>query len=117
MAVPRTTEEQVTGVEKVWPEVTNTTGHGWSSTILTTTESTVSKDHKEDIFEFNPVNVDYLDEKCEELLLRGLATKENDKIVIDVTANRLQQSAWKGKDQQTINNKIPTVLSISSQKN
>lgn len=34
---------------------------------------------------FNTVNLDYLDEKSEELLKKGLAQKENDKIVIDVT--------------------------------
>ena len=36
-------------------------------------------------FEFNPVNVAFLDEKSEELVSKGLATKEKDKIVIDVT--------------------------------
>jgi large subunit ribosomal protein L15 len=33
----------------------------------------------------NPVNLSYLDEKSEELLEKGLANKENDSIVIDVT--------------------------------
>ena len=33
----------------------------------------------------NPVNLSYLDEKSEELLEKGLASKENDSIIIDVT--------------------------------
>lgn len=33
----------------------------------------------------NPVNLSYLDEKSEELLEKGLANKENDSIIIDVT--------------------------------
>ncbi len=33
----------------------------------------------------NPVNLSYLDEKSVELLEKGLVTKENDSIVIDVT--------------------------------
>lgn len=36
-------------------------------------------------FEYSPVNIDYLDEKSEEFITQGFATKENDKIVIDVT--------------------------------
>src|SRR5665648_683235 len=37
------------------------------------------------ILKFNPVNLDYLDEKSEELVNQGLALKKNDKIEIDVT--------------------------------
>jgi large subunit ribosomal protein L15 len=33
----------------------------------------------------NPVNLSYLDENSEELLEKGLANKENDSIIIDVT--------------------------------
>ncbi|MBU4535141.1 MAG: 50S ribosomal protein L15 [Euryarchaeota archaeon] len=37
------------------------------------------------INDVNPVNVSYLDEKSEELLQKGMASSENDMIVIDVT--------------------------------
>lgn len=33
----------------------------------------------------NPVNISYLDEKADQLLEKGLASTENDKLVIDVT--------------------------------
>lgn len=37
------------------------------------------------ITKFNPVNLAYLDEKLDELVEKGLAKKENGKIVVDVT--------------------------------
>jgi large subunit ribosomal protein L15 len=37
------------------------------------------------IFRFKPVNLDYLDEKSDELVQEGLAQNENGKIVVDVT--------------------------------
>ncbi len=37
------------------------------------------------IFKFKPVNLDYLDEKADELVNKGLAVDENGKIAIDVT--------------------------------
>ena len=58
------------------------------------------------IYEYNPVNVDYLDEKCEELVSKGLATKEKKTIVIDVTEIGYNKVLGKGR--------ISTALTIKS---
>lgn len=57
--------------------------------------------------DYKPVNVDYLDEKCDELVLKGLATKEKDKIVIDVTEIGYNKVLGKGRINKALIIKSP----------
>ena len=59
------------------------------------------------VYEYNPVNVDYLDEKCEELVSKGLATKEKKKIVIDVTEIGYNKVLGKGRISKALTIKSP----------
>ena len=58
-------------------------------------------------FEYNPVNVDFLDENCDELVTKGLATKDNNKIVIDVTAMGYNKVLGKGRINKALVIKSP----------
>lgn len=49
------------------------------------------------IYEFKPVNLDFLDEKLNELLNKGLASEDEEKIVIDVTKLGYNKVLGKGK--------------------
>ncbi|GAB6056085.1 50S ribosomal protein L15 [Methanobacterium alkalithermotolerans] len=52
---------------------------------------------KSAVNDVNPVNVSYLDEKSEELLQKGMASSENDMIVIDVTELGFNKVLGQGK--------------------
>ena len=58
-------------------------------------------------YKFNPVNVDFLDENSDELVARGLATKDSDKIVIDVTTMGYNKVLGKGKLSKALTIKSP----------
>ena len=49
------------------------------------------------IYKFNPINLDFLDEKLDELVSEGLAKKEKGKIVEDVTQLGYNKVLGKGK--------------------
>jgi len=59
------------------------------------------------VFKFQTVNLDYLDEKAQELLKNGQATEENDKIVIDVTELGYNKVLGRGKLTQALLIKSP----------
>lgn len=49
------------------------------------------------IYKFNPINLDFLDEKLDELVSTGLAKKEKGKIVVDVTKMGYNKVLGKGR--------------------
>lgn len=59
------------------------------------------------ITRFKPVNLDFIDEKAEELVKDGLAIKENSTIIIDVTDIGYNKVLGKGKLSQPITIKSP----------
>ena len=56
---------------------------------------------------FNPVNVDFLDENSEKLLSQGIATEEDNKIIIDVTELGYNKVLGKGKISKALTIKAP----------
>ena len=68
------------------------------------------------ILKFNPVNLDYLDEKSEELVQQGLAQKKNDSIEIDVTDLGYNKVLGKGKVNKPLIIKSPKFSSQAVQK-
>ncbi|KAF5086758.1 uL15m family ribosomal protein [Methanobacterium aggregans] len=68
------------------------------------------------IFQFSPVNLSYLDEKSEELVKKGLATEENDKIVIDVTELGYNKVLGKGKLSKPLTIKSPLFSQTATKK-
>jgi large subunit ribosomal protein L15 len=59
------------------------------------------------IFKFKPINLDYLDEKANELVSNGLAVEENGKIVIDVTQLGYNKVLGKGTVKRPLTVKSP----------
>lgn len=59
------------------------------------------------IYKFKPINLDFIDEKADELVLNGLADKENGKIVVDVTKLGYNKVLGKGKINQPLLIKSP----------
>jgi len=59
------------------------------------------------ITKINPVNLDYLDDKAEELVNTGLAQKKGEKITIDVTQLGYNKVLGKGKVNQALLIKAP----------
>lgn len=49
------------------------------------------------IYKFNPVNIGFLDEKLDELVSKGIAKKEKEKIVVDVTELGYNKVLGKGR--------------------
>lgn len=68
------------------------------------------------IFRFNPVNIDYLDEKSEELVKQGLAQKKNDAIEIDITDLGYNKVLGKGRVNRPLIIKSPKFSSSAKQK-
>jgi large subunit ribosomal protein L15 len=68
------------------------------------------------ILKFNPVNLDYLDEKSEELVQQGLAQKNDNKIEIDVTDLGYNKVLGKGKLNRPLIIKSPKFSSSAVQK-
>lgn len=64
----------------------------------------------------NPVNLSYLDEKSEQLLEQGLAIKENDVIVIDVTALGYNKVLGRGKLTKALMVKAPEFSGLAEKK-
>ena len=56
---------------------------------------------------FNPVNVDFLDENSDKLVSQGIATKEDNKIVIDVTELGYNKVLGKGRINKALTIKAP----------
>lgn len=56
---------------------------------------------------FNPVNVDFLDENSDKLLSQGIATEEDNKIIIDVTELGYNKVLGKGKISKALTIKAP----------
>ncbi|ADZ09048.1 50S ribosomal protein L15P [Methanobacterium lacus] len=56
---------------------------------------------------FNPVNVDFLDENSDKLLSQGVATEEDNKIIIDVTELGYNKVLGKGKISKALTIKAP----------
>lgn len=54
------------------------------------------------IFKYKPVNLDFLDEKADELVQQGLATEEKGKIVVDVTQLGYNKVLGRGKITQPL---------------
>jgi large subunit ribosomal protein L15 len=59
------------------------------------------------VFKFQPVNLDYLDEKAQELVKNGQAIEEGGKIVIDVTEMGYNKVLGRGKLTQSLVIKSP----------
>jgi large subunit ribosomal protein L15 len=68
------------------------------------------------ILKFNPVNLDYLDEKSEELVQQGLAQKKDNAIEIDVTDLGYNKVLGKGKLNRPLIIKSPKFSSSAVQK-
>jgi large subunit ribosomal protein L15 len=68
------------------------------------------------ILKFNPVNLDYLDEKSEELVQQGLAQKKDNTIEIDVTDLGYNKVLGKGKLNRPLIIKSPKFSSSAAQK-
>ncbi|MBI5681219.1 MAG: 50S ribosomal protein L15 [Methanobacterium sp.] len=68
------------------------------------------------ILKFNPVNLDYLDEKSEELVNQGLALKKNGAIEINVTDLGYNKVLGKGKVNRPLIVKSPKFSSSAIQK-
>jgi large subunit ribosomal protein L15 len=64
----------------------------------------------------NPVNLSYLDEKSEQLLDKGLASKENDKIVIDITELGYNKVLGSGKLTKPLVIKSPEFSGLAEKK-
>lgn len=71
---------------------------------------------KSAVKEVNPINLNYLDEKSEYLLEKGLATKENDMIVIDVTELGYNKVLGQGKITQPMLIKSPEFSGVAEKK-
>lgn len=59
------------------------------------------------VFKFQTVNLDFLDEKAQELVKNGQATEEDGKIVIDVTEMGYNKVLGRGKLSQSLVIKSP----------
>jgi len=68
------------------------------------------------ILKFNPVNIDYLDQKSEELVKQGLAQKKDKAIEIDVTDLGYNKVLGKGKITKPLIIKSPKFSSLAIQK-
>jgi len=68
------------------------------------------------VIEFNPVNIDYLDQKSEELVKQGLAQKKDQAIEIDVTDLGYNKVLGKGKVTKPLIIKSPKFSSLAIQK-
>ena len=68
------------------------------------------------ITEFAPVNLDYLDEKSEELVKQGLAMNKNGTIEIDVTDLGYNKVLGKGRINKPLIIKSPKFSSLAIQK-
>ncbi len=68
------------------------------------------------VSKFNPVNLDYLDQKSDELVKQGLAQKKNKKVEIDVTALGYSKVLGKGKLNRPLIIKSPKFSSLAKQK-
>lgn len=65
---------------------------------------------------FNPVNIDYLDEKSEELVKQGLAQKKDKAVEIDITDLGYNKVLGKGKVTKPLIIKSPKFSSLAIQK-
>jgi large subunit ribosomal protein L15 len=68
------------------------------------------------ILKFNPVNLDYLDEKSEDLVKQGLAQKKDNAIEIDVTDLGYNKVLGKGRLNRPLIIKSPKFSSSATQK-
>jgi len=68
------------------------------------------------IAKIDTVNLSYLDEKLEELLEKGLATKEKDKIVIDITDLGYDKLLGSGKITKPLIIKAPSFSNLAEKK-
>lgn len=68
------------------------------------------------ILKFNPVNLDYLDEKSEDLVKQGLAQKKDNAIEIDVTDLGYNKVLGKGRLNRPLIIKSPKFSSSAVQK-
>jgi large subunit ribosomal protein L15 len=68
------------------------------------------------ILKFSPVNLDYLDEKSEELVKQGLAQSKNGAIEIDITDLGYNKVLGKGKVNKPLIIKSPKFSSLAVQK-
>lgn len=59
------------------------------------------------IYKFKPINLDFIDEKADELVDKGLANQENGKIVVDVTRLGYNKVLAKGRITKPIIVKSP----------
>lgn len=59
------------------------------------------------ICKFNTINLDFLDEKLDELVLKGVAKKEKGKIVVDVTELGYNKVLGKGRITKPVRVKSP----------
>lgn len=59
------------------------------------------------ITRFKPINLNFIDEKADELVSRGLASEENGKIVVDVTALGYNKVLAQGKISRPLIIKAP----------
>ncbi|MDZ4171053.1 MAG: uL15 family ribosomal protein [Methanobacteriaceae archaeon] len=64
----------------------------------------------------NPVNLSYLDENLEQLLEKGLATTENDVIVIDITELGFNKVLGRGKITKPLLIKAPEFSGLAEKK-
>ena len=71
---------------------------------------------KKSVFIFKTVNLYYLDEKAEELMEQGLAQKQKDKILIDVTELGFSKVLGKGKMTRSMIIKSPRFSHLAEKK-
>ncbi len=68
------------------------------------------------IYKFNPVNLDFLDEKLDELLTKRIAKKEKEKIVIDITELGYNKVLGKGRITKPVIIKAPKFSESATRK-
>lgn len=68
------------------------------------------------IYQYKPVNLGFLDEKLDEMVKNGLATKEKGKIVVDVTQIGYNKVLGKGKINKPVIIKSPKFSESAARK-
>jgi large subunit ribosomal protein L15 len=68
------------------------------------------------IYKFKPVNLDFLDEKLDELVAKGLAREEKGKIVVDVTKIGYNKVLGKGRITRPVVIKSPKFSESATRK-
>lgn len=93
--------------------------HHWTTTVIENKNYFGKHGFKrpqKTIHKFNPVNLSFLNEKAEQFVENGIATKEGDSIVIDVTELGYNKVLGKGNLTNTLTIKSPAFSASAKNK-